>query len=303
MSAPTLLVLAAGLGSRYGGIKQMDPVGPDGEFVLDYSLYDAWKAGFAKAVLVVRDGMQEALDEHFGGRVQRRLPVEYAVQRLEDLPAGFSCPASRRKPWGTGHAIWSARQLLDGPFAAINADDFYGRDAYQRLGDFLRTLKPEGQETYALVAYRLNNTLSEYGSVSRGICEKTVDGFLRSVVERTSIEGTDTGARFRDADGRWLPLSGLEPASMNFWGFDARLFSRLEGLFVEFLQARGGEEKSEFYIPTVVDTLIQRRQCRVRVLETGERWFGMTYAEDRPLVVRKIDDLTARGTYPRRLWA
>lgn len=302
MSEPTLLVLAAGLGSRYGGIKQMDPVGPDGEFVLDYSLYDAWQAGFAKAVLVIRDGMQEALDEHFRGRLQKRLQVEYAVQRLSDLPADFSCPAARQKPWGTGHAIWSARQLISSPFAAINADDFYGRDAYLRLGDFLRGLTPEGPETYALVAYRLNNTLSEHGAVSRGICDKTPDGFLRSVVERTSIEGTDNGARFRDADGRWQPLHGGEPASMNFWGFDARLFGRLESLFIEFLQARGGEEKSEFYIPTVVDTLIQRHQCRVRVLETAERWFGMTYAEDRPLVVRKIADLTARGVYPRSLW-
>lgn len=301
-SGPTLLVLAAGLGSRYGGIKQMDPVGPDGEFVLDYSLYDAWKAGFTKAVLVVRDGMQEALNEHFRGRLQKRLQLEYAVQRLDDLPAGFSCPASRKKPWGTGHAIWSARQHINTPFAAINADDFYGRDAYLRLGEFLRGLPPEGPETYAMVAYRLSNTLSEHGTVSRGICEKTAEGFLQGVVERTSIEAAEPGARFRDTDGSWQPLRGDELASMNFWGFDARLFGRLESLFVEFLQAKGNEEKSEFYIPTVVDTLIQRQQCRVRVLETDERWFGMTYAEDRPLVVSKIADLTASGVYPHGLW-
>ena len=208
MAKATLLVLAAGLGSRYGGIKQMDPVGAHGEFVLDYSMFDAVRAGFDKVVLVIRDELEEPLKEHFKV-LDGKLEIEYVKQHLEDLPAGFQVPSERKKPWGTGHAIWSARNVIDTPFAAINADDFYGARTFSTLADFL--LGPAcNADTYAMVAFQLNNTLSENGSVSRGICAEDGNGFLTSVVERTSIEGTESGARFKDDDGSWQPLTGLD---------------------------------------------------------------------------------------------
>ncbi|HQL09651.1 MAG TPA: nucleotidyltransferase [Lentisphaeria bacterium] len=301
MDAPTLLVLAAGLGSRYGGIKQMDPVGPDGEFVLDYSLYDAWRAGFRQVCLVIREELREPLREHFAAKLAGKMSLGFVVQRLDDLPAGFSCPAGRQKPWGTGHAIWSARNAISGPFAAINADDFYGAESYQVLADFMRSPQCTAT-TYAMVAYKLANTLSEHGSVSRGVCSKDARGELQTVVERTQIEKTAGGARYLDNAGQWQALTGQEPVSLNFWGFMPGLFAHLETLFREFLQARGQEAKSEFYIPTVVDTLIKRGECRAVVLESSERWFGMTYAEDRAVVVEQIRALTAAGRYPASLW-
>lgn len=301
MNAPTLLVLAAGLGSRYGGIKQMDPVGPDGEFVLDYSIYDAWRAGFRQVCLVIRDELREPLREHFATKLTGKMSLDFVVQRLDDLPTGFSCPPERQKPWGTGHAIWTARKAIRGPFAAINADDFYGAESYQVLADFMCSPQRTAS-SYAMVAYKLANTLSEHGSVSRGICRKDERGELLSVVERTKIEKTATGARYLDGDGQWQTLTGEEPVSLNLWGFMPGIFDHLEVLFREFLQARGHEAKSEFYIPTVVDTLIQRGQCRTAVLESSERWFGMTYAEDRAVVVDQIRALTAAGRYPAPLW-
>ncbi|MBQ7650051.1 MAG: NTP transferase domain-containing protein [Victivallales bacterium] len=300
MAKATLLVLAAGLGSRYGGIKQMDPIGANGEFVLDYSMFDALRAGFDKVVLVIRDELEEPLKEHFRA-LEGKVEIAYVKQRLTDLPTGFSCPEGRVKPWGTGHAIWSARNAVDSPFAAINADDFYGSGTFKVLADFLLG-KECSPDTYAMVAFKLSNTLSENGTVSRGICTDDGHGFLAGVVERTKIEGYGDGARFMDDDGKWQPLTGSEPASMNFWGFSPSLFGRLEGLFVEFLKERGGELKSEFYIPSVVDTLIKRGVARARMLQTNERWFGMTYAEDRAQVVAKVKELTESGLYPAKLW-
>ena len=301
MESPALLVLAAGMGSRYGGIKQMDPVGPDGEFVLDYSVFDAWRAGFRSVVFVIREELEAPLREHFGDKLKNKLEVRYVCQKLTDLPVGFVCPPERQKPWGTGHAIWSARAAIKGPFGAINADDFYGAQSYQVLADFLRSPACD-ERTYAMVAYRLANSLSEHGTVSRGICKVSKTGLLEDVVERTSIEPCNGGARFKDADGNWQPLTGEEPASLNLWGFSASLFDKMEVLFREFLQSRRQELKSEFFIPTVVDTLIKRGECRTRVLNTPEFWFGMTYAEDRAMVVGKIAELTARGVYPEHLW-
>jgi len=301
MESPALLVLAAGMGSRYGGIKQMDPVGPDGEFVLDYSVFDAWRAGFRSVVFVIREELEAPLREHFGDKLKNKLEVSYVCQKLTDLPAGFICPPERQKPWGTGHAIWSARAAIKGAFGAINADDFYGAQSYRVLADFLRSPACD-EQTYAMVAYRLANSLSEHGTVSRGICKASEAGLLEDVVERTSIEPCTGGARFKDADGNWQPLTGEEPASLNLWGFSASLFDKMEVLFREFLESRGQELKSEFFIPTVVDTLIKRGKCRTRVLNTPEFWFGMTYAEDRVMVVGKIAELTARGVYPEHLW-
>ena len=302
MSSPTLLVLAAGLGSRYGGIKQMDPVGPAGEFVLDYSMYDAWRAGFAEVVLVIREEHEEPLRQHFGRRLDGRLRVTYVQQSLADLPAGFPLPPERQKPWGTGHAIWAARNAVRTPFGVINADDFYGAGAYRALAAFLTGPQAEAR-TYAMVAYRLANTLSPYGGVSRGICSRDAAGFLVEVIERTKIEMTPTGARFRRDDGTWATLSGAEPASLNLWGFHPSLFPALEELFTEFLSRNLRQTGAEFYIPTVVDTLVKRGRCRTVVLDTDEHWFGMTYKEDRALVVERIAAQIRAGTYPPDLWA
>ncbi len=303
MQSPALVVLAAGLGSRYGGIKQMDPVGPGGEFVLDYSVFDAWRAGFKRVVFIIREELEAPLREHFGTKLQGKLEVEYVCQRLDDLPEPFVCPETRQKPWGTAHAIWSARRAVRGTFAAINADDFYGTSAYQVLADFLQSPACDS-DTYAMVAYRLENTLSEFGSVSRGICTEDDQGYLQDVVERVSIEPqAGGGARYKDGAGQWQPLTGAEPASLNLWGFSESLFGRMEELFREFLHHHGQESKSEFFIPTVVDTLIKRNLCQTKVLHTTEHWFGMTYAEDRKMVVGKIAELTARGIYPEILWS
>lgn len=302
MNAPTLLVLAAGMGSRYGGIKQMDPVGPCGEFVLDYSIYDGWRAGFGEVVLIIREELEEPLREHFGGRLDGRITLRTVCQRLDDLPGGFTLPAGRQKPWGTGHAIWSAREVVSSSFAVLNADDFYGAGAYQTLADFLRSPRHDA-ETYAMVAYRLANTLSRHGSVSRGICQRDAEGFLIEVAERTRIEMAEAGARYAREDGTWGALTGAEPASLNLWGFHPSLFPALEDLFVEFLQARRETPGSEFYIPTVVDTLVKRGRCRTAVLETDEHWFGMTYKEDREQVVQRLTELIKAGVYPRDLWA
>lgn len=301
MSAPTLVVLAAGLGSRYGGIKQMDPVGPGGEFVLDYSLYDAWRAGFGDAVLVIRAEHEGPLREHFGSRVERRLGLRFVEQRLDDLPPGFVVPADRRKPWGTAHAVWTARRAVDRPFAVINADDFYGAGAYRVLAAFLRQpgLDPR---TYAMVAYRLDHTLSRHGSVSRGICTRDSEGYLVEVIERTAIEACPEGARYRTPDGTWGSLRGDELASLNLWGFQPSLFPAMEGLFVEFLRQNGARPDAEFFLPTVVDALVKRGACRTAVLETDEHWFGMTYKQDRDLVVERLAERIRAGVYPRDLW-
>ena len=301
VKTPTLVVLAAGMGSRYGGIKQMDPVGPDGEFILDYSVYDAWRAGFRRVVFIVREDIEEALRGHFAGRLDGRIEADYAVQRLTDLPTGYECPSGRAKPWGTGHAIWCARHAVKGPFAAINADDFYGRRSFEELAAFLNG--PElTDSSCALVAFRLANTLSENGSVSRGICTGDADGMLADIVERTSIEPDGAGARFKDERGEWQPLTGEEPASMNLWAFPDTLFPKLEALLKEFLDAHIGEPKSEFYIPTVVNTLLQRREWRVYLRRSPEKWFGMTYSADRAMVLERLAELTRIGEYPAGLW-
>ncbi|OGV68449.1 MAG: nucleotidyltransferase [Lentisphaerae bacterium RIFOXYB12_FULL_65_16] len=304
MATPTLLVLAAGIGSRYGGFKQIDPVGPNGEIVLDYTVYDAWKSGFGKVVFVISPTLDATFRQHFDTCLPGRMQVDYVFQRMDDLPPGFSVPKDRQKPWGTGHAIWSARNAIREPFGAVNADDFYGRGAYQTLADFLKARSAADKlPTYCMVAYRLANTLTPHGTVARGICTADGRGFLSTVVERTKIEAVAGGsARFQDADGSWTPLTGNEPASMNYWGFTPSLFDRLSSEFTEFLKTRGAELKSEFFIPTVVDTLIKRGQCQCAVLSTDEKWFGMTYREDRPKVTESIRALIGAGLYPEKLW-
>ncbi len=294
---PTLLVLAAGMGSRFGGDKQISCVGPKGQFILDYSLYDAWRAGFGSAVLIIRKELEEPLKEHFGNTWDGKLEISYVEQRLTDLPEGFECPADRKKPWGTGHAIWCARNAVKGPFAAINADDYYGVETFKLLGDYFAK-KPA--DSYAMVGFELAKTLSENGSVSRGICKCDDTGRLMGVVEHTGIatgaDGVITGVN--ELTKETEPLSGSAVASMNFWGFPVSIFKELDVQLRDFLAKRGQELKSEFYIPSVVDRLIHEKGVRVDVLSSPEKWFGMTYLDDRPMVVARFQELTDAGVYP-----
>ena len=298
---PTLVVLAAGIGSRYGGLKQIDPVGPSGEIVIDYSVFDAIRSGFGRVVFVIRREIEADFRAKIGSHLEGRIAVDYVHQDLGDLPGGFAVPADRQKPWGTGHAIRSCRAAVREPFAVINADDFYGAKSYRALGDFLGGLAAS-EARYAMVGFRLRNTLSEHGHVARGICSADAGGFLQGVVERTKIEQAPGGARFATADGGWAPLTGDEIASMNMWGFTPTIFEHLEREFRGFLGRSGSDPKAEFFIPTVVDTLIRGRQATVRVLETPEIWFGVTYPADKPVVVDGIRARIAAGIYPERLW-
>ena len=301
---PTLVVLAAGMGTRYGGLKQVDPMGPGGETILDYSVYDAVRAGFGKVVFVIREDIEDAFRSQIGARFPQSLPVEYAFQRLEDVPGGFAAPKERAKPWGTAHAVWAARSAVNEPFAAINADDFYGREAYATLARFLMQ---DGLASLpcrnCMVGFRLKNTLSEHGSVARGICELDEQGRLISVEELTDIFKTDTGGgENRPADGAARSLSGDGLASMNMWGFSEGIFESMEPEFERFLREHGHENGSEFYITTVMDSLIRAGREQVRVLDTDSRWFGVTYKEDKPLVVAAISGLVDAGVYPKTLW-
>ncbi len=294
---PTLLVLAAGMGSRYGGLKQMDGVGPHGETILDYSVEDAIRAGFGKVVFVIRHSFDEAFRAHVNAeRYGGRIAVEYVYQELDKLPAGFSVPAGREKPWGTNHAILMAKEVIHEPFAIINADDFYGRDSFQVMADHLRTL--DGKEgDYCMVGYRLENTLSENGTVSRGVCETDADGMLVGMTERTAIGRTANGIEYKDGDGSMHPLSGDATVSMNLFGFTPDYFAKSEALFVDFLKEHGGEMKSEYYIPFAVNTFIADGRATMRVLKTTAQWFGVTYQEDRPMVVARLAKLHADGVY------
>ena len=295
---PQLVVMAAGIGSRFGGLKQLEPVGPSGEKVMDYALFDAKRAGIERVVFVIRKEFEASFHEQVGAHFAKWLDVSYAFQELDLLPAGFTLPEGRTKPWGTAHAVLAARSRVDGPFIVINADDFYGRQAFRLLADFLAT----SQDAYAMVAFRMSNTLSEHGSVARGVCEVGPDGLLRSVVEHTGLVRDGEGVREDHADGTCRRFTGSEPVSMNFWGFPKGLFPELEARFARFLSARGHEPKAEFYIPTVVDELIREDLARVRVLDTPDPWFGVTYREDKPAVVARIRQLIEAGEYPVSLW-
>ncbi len=294
---PTLLVLAAGMGSRYGGLKQMDGVGPHGEIILDYSVEDAIRAGFGKVVFVIRGSFAEQFKarinaEHYGNRIA----VEYVYQELDKLPAGFRVPEGREKPWGTNHAILMAKDVIHEPFAIINADDFYGRDAFQVMADHLRTLAgTEGR--YCMVGYRLENTLSENGTVSRGVCQTDDKGLLAGMTERTSIGRTANGIEYKDADGSMHPLAADATVSMNLFGFTPDYFTKSEALFVDFLKEHGNELKSEYYIPFAVNTFIHNGTATMTVLKTTAQWFGVTYKEDRPMVVARLAQLHEQGVY------
>lgn len=302
MVKPTLLVLAAGMGSRYGSLKQMDGVGPNREAIIDYSIYDAIRAGFGKVVFVIRESFgaefREVFSpERFGGKVE----VEYVYQELTNLPEGFTVPEGREKPWGTNHALMMAAPVIREPFAVINADDFYGADAYRVIGDYLSKLG-ESKNDYCMVAYELSKTLSENGTVSRGVCTVSADGMLESMVERTQIERIADGRIVFHDGGADEELAENTPVSMNLFGFTPDYFAHAEAYFRSFLQEHGQELKSECYMPSVVNKLIHEGTATLRVLHSSAQWFGVTYKADREPLVKRIHELIASGAYPENLW-
>ncbi|MBI2440246.1 MAG: nucleotidyltransferase [Lentisphaerae bacterium] len=299
---PTLVVMAAGVGSRYGGLKQIEPVGPSGEIMLDYSVYDARRAGFGKVVFIIRRDIEKDFKTIIGSHFAGRFPVEYIYQELSDLPEGFALPPERAKPWGTAHAILCCKDAVHEPFAVINADDFYGAKSYEVLARFLEKSAPSAT-SYALVGFRLVNTLSAHGSVTRGICEVDAQRMLIGVRERFKVEKTPSGARYEDEHGQWVPLQGYETASMNMFGFGPSLFDFLSAKFPAFLKKAAGNLKAEFLIPAIADELIGERKITMRVLTTPEKWLGITYQEDKQLVQAGIGELVAAGVYPKKLWA
>lgn len=299
----TLLVLAAGMGSRYGGIKQLDKLGPSGETIMDYSIFDAIRAGFNKVVFVIRHDFEEDFKKVFIDKLQGKVKVEIAYQELDNIPDGFSYHPERKKPWGTAHAMLVAKDVINEPFAVINADDFYGKEAYQIMADFLQNTAKPGKHEYAMCGYKLSNTLSEYGSVSRGICKVDDSGYLQSVVEHTKIERDNTGKviSYTDNGNAELPENSL--VSMNFWGFDPSIFDIIQEDFVAFLKEHSQELKSEVYTPKVVDNVIKRGQGKVKMLESDAKWFGITYADDKPKTMENLRKLTDNNEYPTNLWA
>ena len=299
---PTLLILAAGMGSRYGGLKQIDPMGPSGETLLDYSVFDALRAGFDRAVFVIRPDFEQAFRERVLARFAGRIETALAFQTLDRLPEGFSVPPGREKPWGTTHAILCAREVVEAPFAMINADDFYGRDSFAVLGKRLAEVSLDSTG-YCMVGFTLAGTLSDHGTVARGVCRTDSSGFLTDIQELTGV-GLVAGAGLEGTglEGAKVSLTGEEPVSMNMWGFTPRVFPQLEADFWEFLAARGGEAKSECYIPMTVGSLVRAGQATCEVLPTTSQWFGATYAEDKAAVQANLQELVTAGEYPASLW-
>ena len=298
---PTLLILAAGMGTRYGGLKQIDPVGPNGEIIIDYSIYDAINAGFGKVVFVIRHGFEDAFKEKIGNKFINLVETAYSYQEVNTCVDGFELPKDRDKPWGTGHAILVADDLIHEPFAVINADDYYGPDAFKAIAGFLTT-KDLSYNDYAMIGYTLRDTLSEYGSVSRGVCQCDEKMFLRRVVERKKIEKTSTGARYFEDDGTEHVLTGNEIVSRNMWGFQPSIFDHLKVRFGRFLEDRGNEMDSELFIPTVVDKLIEKEKATVKVLHANDKCFGVTYRKDAANAAKCIRLLIEQGLYPENLW-
>jgi len=299
---PTLLVLAAGIGSRYGGLKQIDPVGPSGEIILDYSIYDAVRAGFGKVVFVIRKDIECEFKQTIGNRFAGVVSVEYVFQELADLPGGYSVPRGRVKPWGTGQAILAARDVIDVPFAVINADDFYGRAGYHLVYKYLNTASDGEYADYVMVGYALRNTLSDFGSVARGICECDNEGYVTRVAEKTTIFRDGDAARVVEDDGSETIVSGDSLVSMNFWGVTPSIFDHLAAAFRDFMSNQGSETNSEFFIPSVVGELVERGVAKVTMLENSDAWFGVTYREDKAMVTENIQKMVDARLYPRKLF-
>lgn len=306
MEKPVLVVMAAGMGSRYGGMKQIDPVGPSGQVIIDYSLYDARRAGFETVIFVIKHEIEDAFKAAIGDRVSKVMKVEYAFQQLEELPAGFAVPEGRAKPWGTCHAVLAAKHLIHGPFAVINADDYYGPEAFQEIYDYLSTHQDGEIYDYCMVSYLLKNTVSENGSVARGVCEANPDGTLAAVTERTCIETYPGGIHFTENGGdTWQDLAPDTPVSMNLWGFGQSFLEEAEARFAGWLSENLPKNplKCEYFLPLVVSELLAEGKATVKLLHSTDKWYGVTYREDKPVVVNAIAQKTADGLYPADLWA
>ena len=304
---PTLVVLAAGMGSRYGGLKQIDRFGPNGETIMDYAVYDALRAGFGKVVFVIRRELEAAFRATVGSKYEGRISLEYVFQELDDLPSGFAVPPGRTKPWGTAHAIWCARRAVTEPFASINADDYYGRRSFQVVAEQLTRVAAsppsKSPAAYCMVGYPVLQTLSAQAAVARAICEVDDRGFLTALVERLKVERAGDGGRYLDEAGRACALAGNEVVSMNFWGFTPSVFEHLERHLARFLATPGSaREKSECLIPVVVGELLEEKAAQVRVLTTSDTWFGVTHPEDKPGVMKTLREMVARREYPSPLW-
>ncbi len=298
---PTLIILAAGMGSRYGSLKQVDAVGPNGETIIDYSVFDALRAGFGKIVFVIRRDIEKEFIEVFGKRFEGKVPYKIAFQELDMLPQGITCPPERVKPWGTAHAVWVCRNVVNESFAVINADDFYGKEAFEILVSQLTNSKFDSKSC-CMVGYRLSNTLSEQGAVSRGVCRVDENALLQDVVERTKIERLEGSVKYMDEQGAMVPVDENSIVSMNCWGFHPSLFGHIDSMFHEFLSGSLANPKSEFYIPTVVNHLITKGQSSCKVVPTTSQWFGVTYPGDKPMVMEKLKRLIGQGVYPSPLF-
>lgn len=302
MAKPTLLILAAGMGSRYGSLKQMDAFGPNGEAIIDYSIYDAIQAGFGKIVFVVRKHFLDAFKEAFSGKFDDQIELVYVTQELDNIPEGYDIYPERTKPWGTAHAVWVGHEVINEPFGVINADDFYGRSAYVALADFLNKASSSESPDYAVISYYLRNTLSDHGTVNRGVCHQDENGNLVNIVEAIKIANKGDHATYPGEDGAPIKLELDTLVSMNMFGFLPSFFTHCSEQFRDFLKERGMEEKSEFFIPLLVDNLIKSNTLNVNVIDTDASWFGVTYKEDKPIVQAKLNKLIASGEYPSKLW-
>ena len=306
MKKPVLVVMAAGMGSRYGGLKQVDPVGNHNQLIIDYSIYDARRAGFETVVFVIKHEIEDTFKAAIGDRLSKVINVKYAYQQLDDLPEGYSVPEERVKPWGTAHAILAARKVVDGPFAVVNADDYYGPEGFKKIYDYLESHPDQpGCYEFAMVGYLLGNTVTENGHVARGICEEDSENYLTRVTERTRIEKDGADARFTEDDGAtWTHLSGNTIVSMNLWGFTESFLKEAEARFPAFLDKALAENplKGEYFLPSVVTQLLEEKKARVKVLRSTDKWYGVTYREDKPVVVNAIAEMTANVLYPDKLW-
>ena len=304
MPKPTLIVMAAGIGSRYGGLKQIDPVGPNGEIIIDYSIYDALKAGFGKVVFVIKKDIEAVFRERVSRNIERHCETAYVFQSVDDLPAGFEVPPDRRKPWGTGHAVLSCRNVVRSPCAVINADDFYGTSSYQILYEYLEAAQDrDGVYDYCMVGFVLENTLTEHGYVSRGVCRLNRDGTLDKINERKRVEKFGHVIRYTEDGEHWVDIPRASIASMNMWGFTPSVFSELQTRFPRFLRAHNDDiDTAEFFLPEIISDLVVEKRATVKVLATNERWIGVTYKNDVPRVTLAIRDLIHRGIYPENLW-
>lgn len=304
MTKPVLVVMAAGIGSRYGGLKQIEPVGPNGEMIIDYSIYDALKAGFGKVVFIIKEDIEKEFRKAVGNRIEEHIDTAYVFQKISDIPSGCQIPRDRKKPWGTGHAVLCCRNVVNRPFAVINADDFYGPSSLRLLGEYLKNLKDkDGVYQYCMVGFKIENTLTEHGHVARGVCTVDSDGYLKEIHERTKIRKFGNIVKYAEDDHNWVVIPEGSTVSMNAWGFTPSLFGELEAQFPEFFERnRENILTAEYFLPDVVNRLISSNKAMIRVLTSCERWYGITYREDKPAVRQAIAQMIRQGFYPAGLW-